>query len=150
MHVGTDEDKAIELPGGTGRQYIQLNRNRQVKFVGEKSHMEFKRILKAFSRRTQHKQLKKANFAGQVVAAYNSIDEGTSIFSTLMFLLLSQRLKKMLPLEHQMNSIENYLVLFLICPIRFRNLPDSNRPFLHVDTGDFLQKYPFKRSENNE
>ena len=99
MHVGTDEDKAIEFPGGTGRQYIQLNRNRQVKFVGEKSHMDFKKILQAFGRRTQHKQLKKANFSGQVVAAYNSMDEGTLFFFRLILIWPSQRLIQCCPLN---------------------------------------------------
>ena len=89
MHVGTDDDKAIEFSGGTGRQYVKVNRNRQVKFVGEKSHMEFKKILKAFGRSTQHKQLKKANFSGQVVTAYNSADEGTPLILSLWIALIA-------------------------------------------------------------
>ena len=49
--------------------------------------------------------------------------------------------------------LKNYLVLFPICPVRFTNLTDFNRPFLPVKMGDFLQKAPFKHartSENNK
>ena len=42
-------------------------------------------------------------------------------------------IEKMLLPEYQSNDIENCLVSFLICPIRFSNLPGFNRPFLPAE-----------------
>ena len=60
--------------------------------------------------------------------------------------------EKILLPEYHSNDIENCLVLFLVRPIRFSNLPGSNRPFLPVEMGVFLQestfRKPAKTSEN--
>ena len=49
--------------------------------------------------------------------------------------------------EYQSNYIENCLVLFTICPVRFSNLPGFNRPFLSVEMGDCLLAAPVERQE---
>ena len=47
---------------------------------------------------------------------------------------------KLLLLEYQRNDIDNCLVLFLICLIRFV----FNLTFLPVEMADFLQKVPLE------
>ena len=54
-------------------------------------------------------------------------------------------MKKILFPEYRSNDIENYLVLFSICPIRFSNLPGFSQPWLPVEMGDFLHKARFKK-----
>ena len=57
------------------------------------------------------------------------------------------RFEKILLPEYQSNDIENGLVLYPICQIRFSNLPGFNWPFLPVEIGDFLQKAPSKNQQ---
>ena len=51
--------------------------------------------------------------------------------------------KFLLP-EYQSNDVESCRALFLICQIRFSNLPSFNRSFLPVEIGEFQQKAPFE------
>ena len=52
--------------------------------------------------------------------------------------------EKMLLSEYQINYIKKGLVVFLICPIRFSNLPGFNRPFRPVEMRDGLEKASFE------
>ena len=66
-----------------------------------------------------------------------------AIFSKERLLVVAkQTFEKILLPEYQSNDTGNCLVIFLICPINFRNLP-RNRPFLPIEMGDFLSKAPF-------
>ena len=46
--------------------------------------------------------------------------------------------------EYQSSDIENCLISFLMCAVRFRDLPGLDRPFVSVEMGDFLQKATFE------
>ena len=61
----------------------------------------------------------------------------------------ARRLKKMLLVEFQNYDIENCLVSFPICPVRFNNLPSLNRPFIAI-WAIFCRKPSAKTSENGK
>ena len=48
------------------------------------------------------------------------------------------------PVSKQSYQLPYCLVLFVICPVRFTNLPAFNWPFLPVEMGDTLQKAPLE------
>ena len=50
--------------------------------------------------------------------------------------------------EYQINDIEKGLAFFSICQLKFSNSLDSNKPFLPVEIGDFLQEVHFENLQN--
>ena len=89
LHIGSIPGDRIEFSGDSARQYISyLNDARTVKFVGEKEKLKISNLYKAFAISERNSFLKKAIFAGQVIVAYNSENEGNFLNLSSFCLIL--------------------------------------------------------------
>ena len=76
LHVGTASSQLLELSGATSRQYLYLNEGDKKRYVGVKTNVKFQKLAEAFGETVQYNLLRSAQFDGQVVVVYNSVDEG--------------------------------------------------------------------------
>ena len=80
LHIGSVHEKQIEFPAKMSREYVGYQYGQHainlVKFVGERSALQLKRIFDAFDVTDIPELLRNARFYSQLVVGYTSLDEG--------------------------------------------------------------------------